>query len=176
MVSVLVIPRDRVGVLIGRNGNTKKRIERLFDAKLEIRKDGLVKINECPPENLIKLMNVIRAIGLGFNPDIATELARDDVVLYVIDLSKRFSKEHRIRQIKGRIIGRKGRIWREIERATETYISVYGDYVSIIGDQYGADAAREAIKLIMDGVEFATLFRFLEKKKIELVALRYGSH
>ena len=53
---------------------------------------------------------------------------------------------------------------------------MYGDYVSIIGDQYGADAAREAIKLIMDGVEFATLFRFLEKKKIELVALRYGSH
>ena len=74
----LRIPKERVGILIGQNGETKKLIEQRSQTKIEIDSaEGEVTINEHETEDpllYLKVMEVIKAIGRGFSPDNANNV------------------------------------------------------------------------------------------------------
>ena len=73
-----------------------------------------------------------------------------------------------MRRIRGRIIGRDGKTRRIIEELTETYISVYGHTVGIIGDFEKAQIAREAIDMLIKGAMHGTVYRYLHRKRREI--------
>ncbi len=173
--SFLKIPRERIGVLIGLNGEIKKYIERTLLVKLEIESEtGGVKIvlaeNVEDPSLLFKAKDVVNAIGRGFSPELAFRLIRDEeAFLDVIDLRAIFGKsESDIRRVKGRIIGMEGKTRRIIEELTETNVCVYGYTVGLIGDIEQVQAAREAIQLLIRGSLHSTVYRFLHRKRREL--------
>ena len=173
--SFLKIPRERIGVLIGPNGEIKKYVERTLLVKLEIESEtGGVKIilteNVEDPSLLFKAKDVVNAIGRGFSPELAFRLIRDEeAFLDIIDLRAIFGKsESDIRRVKGRIIGMEGKTRRIIEELTETNVCVYGYTVGLIGDIEQVQAAREAIQMLIRGSLHSTVYRFLHRKRREL--------
>jgi ribosomal RNA assembly protein len=171
----LKIPKERVGALIGPEGKTKKSIEEKLSVELQIESEtGAVTImlaeNANDPSLLFKAKDVITAIGRGFSPEHAFRLIHDEeAILDVIDLRTIFGRsESDMKRIKGRIIGMNGKTRKIIEELTDANICVYGHTVSIIGSIDQAQAAREAIQMLINGSQHSTVYRFLHRKRREL--------
>ena len=81
----LKIPEDRVGCLIGKAGSTKKLVERKTNCKLKVSKEGDVLITGEALDAFV-CHSVIRAIGRGFNPNVALKLVKEDHALVVISI------------------------------------------------------------------------------------------
>ncbi len=165
----LVIPEDRIGVLIGKEGEVKERIERETGCKVNISsKTGVVRIQCEDPINFLRVQDVIKAIAHGFNPDTAMKLLQDEMtVLEIIDLTSYVPPKH-LERIKGRIIGKEGKMRKLIEDILNVNISVYGKTVAIIGDAESVAVAREAIMMLVEGAQHSTVQRFLERKRREI--------
>lgn len=176
MTSVFVkIPKDRVGVLIGPEGKTRRNIEDRLSVQLQIESDsGDVTVTLAKdakdPSLLFKTKDVVTAIGRGFSPEHAFRLIRDeDAILDVIDLRTVFGRsESDIRRIKGRIIGMNGKTRRTIEELTDTNVAVYGHTVSIIGTFDQIQVARNAVQMLIDGSQHHSVYRYLQKKRRDL--------
>jgi ribosomal RNA assembly protein len=171
----LKIPRERIGVLIGPEGKTKKTIEKTLSIEIQIDSEtgGVTVVlaeNAEDPSLLFKAKNVVTAIGRGFSPEHAFRLIRDEeAVLDIIDLRAIFGRsESDIRRVKGRIIGMNGKTRRIIEELTETSVVVYGHTVALIGNIEQVQAAREAIQMLINGSLHSTVYRFLHRKRREL--------
>lgn len=169
------IPKERVGVLIGPEGRTKKSIEEKLSVELQIDSDaGDVTITMAEkatdPSMLFKAKDVITALGRGFSPEHAFRLIRDeDAILDVIDLRGVFGKsEADIKRVKGRIIGMNGKTRTIIEELTDTSVAVFGHTVAIIGTIEQVQVAREAIEMLIRGSMHGTVYRFLHRKRREL--------
>ena len=167
------IPLERVGVVIGREGATKSKIEESFSSKLIIQSEtGVIEIvptnDSADPTTILRARDVVTAIGRGFSPERALKLVDDDIVLDVIDLRETLGKNDReIARLKGRVIGREGKIRRLIEEMTNAQVSVYGHTISMLGDYETVTAAREAIELLLKGKQHSTVYKLLRKIKSE---------
>lgn len=169
------IPKERVGVIIGTEGKTKKAIEEKLSVELQIESEtGGVTItlaeNSTDPSLLFRAKDVVTAIGRGFSPEHAFRLIRDEeTLLDIIDLNLIFGKsESDIKRVKGRIIGMNGKTRRIIEELTETNICIYGHTVGIIGKVEQAQVAREAIQMLINGSPHGVVYRYLHRKRREL--------
>jgi len=171
----LRIPKERVGVLIGPEGKTKKSIEEKLSIELQIDSETggvtlMLAEKAEDPSLLFKAKDVVTAVGRGFSPEHAFRLINDeDAMLDVIDLRTIFGRsESDIRRIKGRIIGMDGKTRRIIEELTETNVCVYGHTICIIGNIEQVQAAREATQMLINGSLHSTVYRFLHRKRREL--------
>ena len=171
----LKIPKERVGVLIGPEGKTKKHIEEKLRVELQIDSeagDVIIALTEKAddPSTLFKAKDLVTAIGRGFSPEHAFRLVRDEeAMLDLIDLRSVFGKsEADIKRVQGRIIGMNGKTRQIIEELTDTSVSVYGHTVGIIGTVEQVQIAREAIEMLVKGSMHGTVYRFLQRKRREL--------
>lgn len=170
----LKIPKERVGVLIGKDGVAKEHIENMTHVNLDIESEtGSVTIapgkNMEDPLSVWKARYIVKAIGRGFSPEIALKLLDDDFILDIINLPDFVGKSKKaILRQKGRIIGREGRTKEIIKEMTGVDISIYGKTVALIGDIERIQIAKEAVEMILEGIRHKTVYSFLEKKKNEL--------
>jgi len=169
------ITKDRIGALIGPEGQVKETIEKRLSVELSIDSEtGDVTITlrkeDQDPSLLFRAKEVITAIGRGFSPDRAFRLISDeDAALEVIDLRELFGRSlSDLQRIKGRIIGQEGKTRRIIEELTEADVSVHGHTVSIIANIDQMEVAREAIQMLLRGSQHSTVYRFLHRKRREL--------
>ena len=169
------IPLERVGVLIGKNGEVRNRIAQHSKMTITINSElGEVKINDQESEDplmIFKVENIIRAIGRGFSPDKAMNLFKDDMEFYIFDIHDFVGKKKtHLHRVKSRVIGKNGKTKQLIEELTESHISIYGHTISIIGNIINIDITKKAIEKLLNGNKHATVYRFLEKhmKKIRL--------
>ncbi|MBM3282287.1 MAG: RNA-processing protein [Candidatus Diapherotrites archaeon] len=165
MIDEFAIPKDRVAVAIGPNGGTKKNIEKETRTTIRIdSKNGDVEIEAEDAAQVLKAANIVRAIGRGFSPEHAMKLAQDDYYLEIINLTEFLGKHHKaIQSKKGRIIGKEGSIRETIEKDTQTFISVYGKTVGIIGKADNVEKAIQAITMLVKGAEHATVLNYLRQ-------------
>ena len=166
----LKIPQERVAVLIGKGGEVKKNIE--TDTKTEVKVDSLegdIFIYGEDALGLYTAREVIRAIGRGFNPEIAKLLLKQDYVYESIGLNEYTGKsKNTLLRLKGRVIGKEGRSRQLIEELSESYISVYGKTVGIIGTAESASMAKRAVESLLRGSTHASVYKWLEQKRREL--------
>ena len=169
------IPRDRIGALIGPEGEAKQYIEDQLQVGLQIdSQTGDVTINldkdVQDPSLLFKAKDCVLAVGRGFSPDRAYKLLQDEEnMLTVIDLREIFGRsDSDIQRVKGRIIGKEGKTRKVIEELSETSISVYGHTISMIGGVEQSEIAREAVNMFIKGSQHATVYRYLQRKKQDL--------
>jgi len=161
------IPTDRIGVLIGKSGEVKSKIENACSVKIEIDSDSgetLIKtfgsVENIQP---FKAMEIIIAIGRGFSPHVAMKLLKGENTLHVIDLREFAGKSTaQVERIKGRIIGESGKARKNMEKLSGTNITVYGRTVSIIGDTTKLKVAVDAISSISSGSMHGTVYKKLE--------------
>lgn len=164
------IPADRIGVLIGKSGKIKSKIEQRCSVKLEIDSEsgetlisGTGKIDDIQP---FKAMEIVMAIGRGFSPENAMKLLKGENALHVIDLREFVGKSPtQIERIKGRIIGEGGKARTNMENLSGTYISVYGRTVSIIGSPTQLKLAVNAISSLSGGSMHGSVYNKLESAR-----------
>lgn len=167
------VPGDRVGVIVGRDGRVRKRVEELTNVKIDVNSEGVVTItapeNTEDPVLAWKARDIIRAMARGFSPKNAFSLIDDDMQLLVISLREVVgSSQNQMKRVAGRIIGENGRTRRVIEQTTETKVTVYGKTVSIIGMSPGLDYARRAIDMLIAGAPHSAVYSRLESMRREL--------
>ncbi|MGN1185936.1 MAG: KH domain-containing protein [Methanobrevibacter wolinii] len=169
----LKIPRERVGVLIGKEGKTKKIIENTTQTILDIDSDeGTVTIypqeNMEDPLGIWKTNYIVKAIGRGFNPKTALKLKEDEMYLEVLKLTDAVGKNKKaLSRQKGRIIGRNGITKEIITDMADVDMAVYGKTVSLIGRMENIMVAKEAINMILSGSRHKTIYSYLENQKRE---------
>ncbi len=169
-----IIPKDRVGVLVGPGGSVKSSIEeKLFvDLKIDSPSGAVeigVKPNAPDPSGALQAKDIVLAIGRGFSPERAFRLFSEDNTLDIIDLHDFFGKnEAEIRRVDGRIIGREGKTRRILEELTGTAISVSGHTVSIIGAYEAVMMAKDALEKLIRGRQHGTVYKFLRRRRQEI--------
>ena len=170
----VLIPKDRVGVLVGLDGTVKSTIEdRLFvDLKIDSPSGAVeigVKPNAPDPSGALQAKDIVLAIGRGFSPERAFRLFNEDTTLDIIDLHDFFGKnEAEIRRVDGRIIGREGKTRRILEELTGAAISVSGHTVSIIGGYEAVSMAKDALEKLIKGRQHGTVYKFLRRRRQEI--------
>lgn len=155
MMRNILVPHERIAVVIGPKGRTKYAIQRKTKAKLNI-EENMVTI-EGEAVDVISAETIIKAISRGFSPDVSLLLADEDFYLEIIDLP-----EKGLVRIKSRIIGTSGKSRRIIEKTTHTAISVYGKTVSIIGRYDDVQKAKQAVEKLISGSSHKVVYNFLE--------------
>ncbi len=164
------IPQDRVGVLIGPEGGTKRRLE--VDSAT-----GEVTIDEAgaqDPVLALKARDIVQAIGRGFSEDRAFRLLDEDIYLEILDIKDFARSKARVEQIRARVIGTRGKTRRIVEELTSVDVSVMGHTVSLLGPTFEMAIAREAVIMLLRGSEHATVYRFLERKRADIKAWQMG--
>ena len=164
------IPQDRIAVLIGRKGATRRALEEATNSKLHIdSKSGDVSVvwnEEFDPILRMKFPDVIRAIGRGMNPERALQLLKDDQHLILHDMREYVGKNaNQQRRIRSRLIGRNGRIRELIEEHSGSEIVIYGSTVVIIGDEESLPLASQAIERLLQGAEHSSVLKHLEAER-----------
>lgn len=166
----LKVPRNRVAVIIGKEGSVKKDIEESTNIKLDIdSKEGDVFVSGEDALGLYTAREIIKAIGRGFNPDIAKLLLKPDYIFEVVDLREYVGKSRdALLRLKGRVIGKEGKSRKIIEELTECNISVFGKTISIIGLPESAATARQAVESLLRGSTHANVYKFLERRRRDM--------
>ncbi len=172
------IPQERVGVLVGPEGGTKKRLEGRTGIHLEIDSaTGEVTIDEAgapDPVMALKARDVVQAIGRGFSEDRAFRLLEEDIYLEILDIKDFARSQARVEQIRARIIGTRGKTRRIVEELTGVDVSVLGHTVALVGPTFEMAIAREAVIMLLRGSEHRTVYRFLERKRADIKAWQMG--
>ena len=173
--SYVKIPGNRIGALVGPDGNVKRIIERKLGVQLEVdSENGTVEItlptSVEDPTVLFRAKEIVTAIGRGFAPEPAFRLLDDEEIsLQVIDLRDIVGRSPSdLKRLKGRVIGKEGKTRKIIEELSEAKICIYGHTVSIIGYPDQSSIAREAVMMLIGGSLHGSVYRFLHKKRTEL--------
>ncbi|MDW8275855.1 MAG: KH domain-containing protein [Candidatus Nitrosocaldus sp.] len=172
---VVKVPRDRIGVLIGRDGRVKEMVERSCSVRLYIdSEEGSVTITGAVSDaegsidvRVFKAVEFITAVARGFSPERAMRLLNDEeCMISVIDLKEQVGRSaSALQRVKGRLIGSNGKARRLIEELSGAYISVYGHYVAIIGRAEEVRLAGEAVTMLMGGSMHSTVYSMLQRAR-----------
>jgi ribosomal RNA assembly protein len=166
------IPEDRVGVLIGPGGRTKKAIATATSTHIDVEaEEGEVRLDgpDTDPMGVLKARDIVLAIGRGFSPERAMRLLREDTFFGVLDikLATGHHEKTALRRIRSRVIGTRGRARSRLEQLSGCSVSVYGSTVALIGKEEQLERATRAVELLVKGSEHSTVFHLLARLKRE---------
>lgn len=165
------IPHERVAVLIGKNGEVKKRLENKMNVKIDVdSEEGDVFIHGEDSVAVFEVVNVVKAVGRGFNPEIAELLLNEKYNFELVTISDFAGKSKKTAmRLKGRVIGQEGKARKMVESMTHTWVSVYGKTIGIIGEIEDVAISRQAIEMLLEGAPHGNVYKWLEDKKRELI-------
>jgi len=156
MIETILVPKERQAIFSREVMNDiQKRLE------VKINREGNTVLINGEGLGLYKAKMAVKAIARGFSPERIEKLYEEDSIIDVIDLGN--MKENRLKIIKSRIIGTRGKTRKKIEEASEAIISVYGKTIALIGTYEQIQIAKEAINMIISGLGHKTVYIYLEK-------------
>jgi len=161
----LKIPKDRVAVLIGKNGETKKELEEQTNTKITIDSGtGEVVVDGEDALKLYAVKEIITAIGRGFNPEYARLLLKPDYSLEIVNITEYAGTQKSLIRLRGRVIGQEGKSRKYIEHLTGVFIVVYGKTIGMLGEHQRVLLAKRAIEQLLKGSPHGNVFKWLETK------------
>ena len=162
----LKIPKERVAILIGKDGSVKNKISDLTQTRIEIdSKEGDVTIRGEDGLRIFEAREVVRAVGRGFNPDVALKLLDPEYLFDILRISDYATTKNSEIRLKGRLIGTSGKTRSLIETLSEANVSVYGKTVSMVGKLESVNIAKRAVIMILNGSPHSTVYNWLEKNR-----------
>lgn len=160
MKDFVKIPRERIPVLIGKEGSVKKGLEKRTCTKITVREDVEI---EGEIFDVMLAAKVVKAIARGFSPESAFLLLDEEYELNIITLEGK--NERTVKRLMGRVIGREGRTRRKIEEMCGGKVSIYGKTVSIICGLDKMSAATRCIEMLLEGRTHGYAYHALEEMK-----------
>lgn len=164
----LRIPEERIAVLIGEKGITKKAIEQRSGARLDLDTDDASVAITAPetddPWGALKAHDVVLAIGRGFSPQRAFRLFTGETYITVLDMKDVSGKRTKdaMHRIRARLIGSAGKARERLEELSGCSVSVYGKSVALIGNTEQLERGTRAMMMLLRGSEHSSVFGFLE--------------
>lgn len=167
-MELVKIPKERVAVLIGKKGVTKRLIEKNTNTKLTVDKEGSVVING-ESIDVFEANSVVKAIGRGFNPNIALTLLDEENCMEIINIKDFTGKsEKKFYRIKSRLIGTQGKARKVIEQMTNTEISIYGKTITVIGHIENVSIAKRGTEILLRGAPHGNAYKYIEREMMKL--------
>lgn len=163
----LKIPKERIPILVGTKGIIKRRIQDLTNTVLRINSENGDVFIEGESINVFNCTNLVKAIGRGFNPDIAVKVLNENNCLEIIPIEEFSRNKKDLVRIRSRLIGSEGKARKSIESLTNTDIVIYGKTVSIIGKIENVMIARQGIMNLLQGSKHANVYSYIEKQKVK---------
>ncbi|MCI4330634.1 MAG: KH domain-containing protein [Thermoplasmata archaeon] len=163
------IPEDRIGVVIGPGGRTKRDLERRTGTHIGIDpSDGAVTIEAPDDRDPLGVMigrDIVLAIGRGFSPERADRLFKPDTYLGVIDIKRVTGRREKAQmwRIRSRLIGSGGKARTRIEDLSGCSMSIYGNTVALIGQEQQLVQATRAVEMLLRGSEHSVVFHMLAR-------------
>ncbi len=167
------MPEDRVGVLIGPGGATKREIERRTGSQIEGgAEEGEVTVSSpesADPDGAMRARDIVIAIGRGFSPRRAFRLLTTDTYLGVVEIKRVTGKREKaaLWRIRSRLIGERGKARERIEELSGCSMSVYGSTVALIGKEEQLARASRAVEMLLRGSEHSVVFHMLARMRDE---------
>ncbi len=163
MIDFVRIPEERMKVLKN-DASWKGKLKKFVDIKIKLNDE--ISIEGEDIFHVMRVKEMFRAIGRGFDFDNSLDLLDEEYVMEVIEL-KDFAGKSRKRQtiLKGRVIGTSGKIKKVIEDKTNVKIAIYGKTISIIGMWKQAIVAKKAVEMLLSGSMHNTVYRFLQRQR-----------
>jgi len=158
-------------VVIGKNGETKRKIEEDLGVKITVDSDSGDVVITTPDDfdldsDPFKAVEIVEAIGRGFSPARCERLKQPEVYMNVIDLREYVGKSRNsLERVRGRIIGINGKARRIMEELTGAFVSVYGHTVASIGTKEQNELLSEAIRELATGSEHKVVYSELQKAR-----------
>jgi ribosomal RNA assembly protein len=170
------IPEERVAVVIGPGGATKRSIEKRTGAVLEIdAAEGSVVVrsdDSGDPMGAMQARDIVLAIGRGFSPERAARLLKEGTYLGVIDIKRVTGRKEKaaLWRVRSRLIGTEGRARARIEELSGASVSVFGSTVALIGQEKQLVSATRAVELLLRGSEHSVVFHMLARMRRDQAA------
>ena len=166
MKEFVAIPEERIKILRDKRSLYTRKLRNFFDVQIWVRGDE-VEIDGEDSLQVVRTKEILKAFGRGFEFEDALDLADEDFILEIINTSE-FSGKSKNRQmeLKGRVIGAEGKSKDIIEKYSGAKMVVHGKTVSIIGRWENVRVAKEAVEMLLSGAKHATVFMFLEEKRV----------
>ncbi|MEM5878959.1 MAG: KH domain-containing protein [Candidatus Aenigmatarchaeota archaeon] len=162
MIDFVKIPEERLKFF----RNYVDKLEKLASCKIRINEE--ISIEAEDPLLLMRVKEVIKALGRGFDFAIALNLLDEQYCLETINIQEFSGKsKNRMVTMKGRVIGTEGKAKRLIEKHTNVKITIYGKTISIIGKWDEVQKAKQAVESLLQGRKHSTVFK-------DLMEGRYG--
>jgi len=147
-----------IGKIIG----NKKRIE--SELKVKITNKGKIIFINGKAEGEFTAVQVISAVNLGFSVERAL-LLKDEKMLFQTLNIKEITKRHNLDEIRGRIIGTKGRTLKTLNKLTNCAISLKDNQIGIIGNAEEIEDAIQALTSLVQGSRQGNVYGRLEREK-----------
>ena len=166
IIEEIFIPADRIAVLIGAKGDTRRRIETSGRVKLWIdAKTNLVRVIGDDAYQVYLVAKVVKAVGRGFNPEKALSILEDGYDFELLDLRDFGAKEKKdLYRLRGRVIGERGATRKYIEKISGCEISIYGKTIAIVGPNEAINVVRLGLEMILNGARQGRAYAFIKDK------------
>lgn len=165
MEDSILIPKERIPILLGTRGRDKYSIEKQGKCKLNVDSEsGEVVVRAVEAIDLWVAMKVVEAIARGFSPETARKLFKEDYGYDVVHIDDFAKNKKRMIELRGRVIGENGKAKQVIQTLTNAEIAVYGKTVAIIGNAEKLGVARRAVEMLLSGASHPAVFAFVEKQ------------
>ena len=159
----LHVGKEKIGIIIGKKGAVKKLLEQELDVTIKISSSGAITI-EGDTLNAYRATHVLQAIAFGFSPDSALELKNPEFSFETINVKNFAESKKRISEIKGRLIGKSGRVKRVIQDLGAVDLCITENRIGLIGESSDVGFARRAIQTLLRGAKHSRIFKTFEQK------------
>ena len=141
------------------------KIENKIKIRINLVKGGAVIKGEELNEFIVE--KILFAIDFGFDTEEALLLRDQNFVLEFIDI-KKYTRRKNLKDVRARIIGKKGKARKKIEELTGGSIAIKGNKIGLIVDSTHLDSATNAIISLIQGSKHGNVFSYLEKQNKNL--------
>lgn len=162
----ILIPHKRAELLLG-DKRLRDSICKRLKCRIEVNENTITVSGEAYEE--YNARNVLTAFGRGFDVDDAYKLLSENYFFNSINLKEVFKSEDRIRDIKGRLIGKEGKTKEYIEAVSGAKMCVHGNTASFIGTVDELKIADSAVQVLLDGGTHKKAYRVMENARRKML-------
>ncbi|MBS3065461.1 hypothetical protein J4229_00215 [Candidatus Pacearchaeota archaeon] len=140
--------------------HNKEAIEKKIGVKITF-KGRTIEIEGNPVEEY-EAVTILEALDFGFALKDAIRLTDENVIFRKLPI-KHFTKRKNLEEVRGRVIGTKGKTKRNVEDVSGCAVALHNNTVGIIGPAENIEETTTGIKNLIKGSKQANVYRFLEK-------------
>ena len=144
----------------------KKRLEENLNVQISIKGKEVTFDGEAEAEYFAE--KVLSALDFGFPFAVALSLRTDEMIFEILHI-KEYTRKKNLEEVRGRIIGTKGKTLGALHELTKCFFEVKDNRVGIIGDPELIKNAQEAAVSLIRGAKQSNVYAFLEKHHPEPV-------
>jgi len=138
----------------------RKKLEKILNLKISNRGKE-VNIKGLPEDEYVG-EQVIDALNQGFSFSNAISIKTEDKILEIMNI-KKYTNKANLKRIRGRIIGRDGRVLKTLSTLTDSSIELKENHIAIISSPENLERVVQALVAIIKGAKHGAVYMNLEK-------------